>query len=60
VCRDDLHFQTALNSCRQTDTHVAIQVTAQNSQQCLRERIVFLLDVLLISVDFPMKVSQTT
>jgi hypothetical protein len=43
-----------------TDTHVAIQVMAQNSQQCLRERIFFLLDVLLIFVDFPMKVSQTT
>jgi hypothetical protein len=45
---------------RQTDTHVAIQVMVRNSQQCLRERIFFLLDVLLISVDFPMKVSQTT
>jgi hypothetical protein len=40
--------------------HVAIQVMAQNTQKCQRERNFFLLDALLISVDFSMKVSQTT
>ena len=60
VCRYDRHFQTAPPKCRQTHTHVAIQVMAQNAQQCLRERIFFLLDVLLISVDFPMEASLTT
>jgi hypothetical protein len=59
---DDSHIQTALNfrSILQTETHVAIQVMAQSTQKCLRERIFFLLDALLIFVDFPMKVSQTT